>query len=95
MQENGLCAVEIDYPLIEPRYTLNAFLMNSQNAFKLINEFASIFRSYAYWSGGSVNFFQDQKKESVMLFSNNNVSEDGFIYANTPKTSRVKSFKIK
>ncbi len=95
MQESGLCAVEIDYPLIEPRYTLNAFLMNSQNAFKLINEFASIFRSYAYWSGGSVNFFQDQKKESVMLFSNNNVSEDGFIYANTPKTSRVNSCKIK
>ena len=68
MQQNGVCAVEIDYPLVEPRYTLNAFLMNSQNAFKLINEFASIFRSYAYWSGGTINFFQDQKKESVMLF---------------------------
>jgi predicted phage tail protein len=95
MQQNGVCAVEIDYPLVETRYTLNAFLMNSQNAFKLINEFASIFRSYAYWSGGTINFFQDQKKESVMLFSNNNVSEEGFIYSNTPKTSRVNSCKIK
>lgn len=95
MQENGMCATEIDYPLVEPRYTLNAFIMNSQNAFKLINEFASIFRSYAYWSGGSINFFQDQKKESVMLFSNNNVSEDGFVYSGTPKTTRVNSCKIK
>mgnify|MGYP003634262692 FL=1 len=95
MQEFGECAVEIDYPLVEPRYTLNAFLMNPQNAFKLINEFASIFRAYAYWSGGAINFFQDEKKDSVMLFSNNNVSKEGFSYSSTPKTSRTNACKIK
>ena len=51
------CAVEIDYPLVEPRYTLNAYIMDKQNAFKLINEFALIFRAYSYWSGGAINFF--------------------------------------
>ena len=94
-QESGECAVEIDYPLVEPRYTLNAFLMNSQNAFKLINEFAAIFRAFAYWSGGAINFFQDQKKDSVMLFANNNISKEGFSYSSTPKTSRTNSCKIK
>lgn len=94
-QEFGACAVEIDYPLVEPRYTLNAFLMNPQNAFKLINEFASIFRAYAYWSGGAINFFQDEKKDSVMLFGNNNISKEGFSYSSTPKTSRTNACKIK
>lgn len=93
--DSGLCAVEIDYPLVEPRYTLNAFMMSSENAFNLINEFASIFRAYAYWSGGAINFFQDEKKESVMLFANNNISKEGFSYSSTPKTSRTNSCKIK
>lgn len=89
------CAVEIDYPLIEPRYTLNAFIMNKENAFKLINEFAAIFRTYSYWSGGAINFFQDEKKDPVMLFSNNNISEKGFNYSSTPKTSRTNSCNIR
>ena len=91
----GECAVSIDSPLVEPRYTLNAFLMNSSNAFKLINEFAAIFRAYAYWSNGAINFFQDEKKEPVMLFANNNISKEGFSYSSTPKTSRTNSCKIK
>lgn len=94
-ENSGTCAVEIDYPLVEPRYTLNAFLMNSQNAFKLINEFAAVFRTFVYWSEGAVNFFQDEKKKPIMLFANNNISEDGFSYSGTPKTSRSNSCKIK
>lgn len=88
-------AVSVDYPILEPRYTMNAFIMNQDNAFKLINEFAAIFRSYGYWSGGSINFFQDEKKEAVMLFANNNISEEGFSYSSTPKTSRTNSCNIK
>lgn len=95
VKELGECATEIDYPLVEPRYTINALLMNAQNAFKLINEFASIFRAYSYWSGGSINFFQDEKKESIMLFANNNISKEGFSYSGTPKTSRTNACKIK
>ena len=95
IRELGQCAAEIDYPLVEPRHTINAFLMNAENAFKLINEFASIFRAYSYWSGGSINFFQDEKKESVMLFSNNNISNEGFSYSGTPKTSRTNACRIK
>jgi predicted phage tail protein len=89
------CAVEIDYPLLEPRYTMNAYIMDKQNAFKLISEFAAIFRAFAYWSGGAINFFQDEKKDPVMLFSNNNISEEGFSYSSTPKTSRTNSCNIR
>ena len=44
---------------------MNAFIMDQQNAFKLINEFASISRSFAYWSGGAINFFQDEKEKQL------------------------------
>lgn len=91
----GTCATSIDYPLLEPRYTFNGMLMSAQNAFKMINEFALIFRAYAYWAGGAINFFQDEKKDPVMLFSNNNISADGFSYSSTPRTSRTNSCKIK
>ena len=74
---------------------MNAFIMDQQNAFKLINEFASIFRAFAYWSGGAINFFQDEKRDSVMLFTNNNISDQGFSYSSTPKTSRTNACKIK
>tara|TARA_B100000989_G_scaffold109027_1_gene79949 strand:+ start:43 stop:1503 length:1461 start_codon:yes stop_codon:yes gene_type:complete len=69
--------------------------MDKQNAFKLINEFALIFRAYSYWSGGAINFFQDEKKEAVMLFSNNNISEAGFAYSSTPKSSRTNACNIR
>lgn len=94
LEESGESAVSIDYPLVEPRYTLNAMIMSPQNAFKLINEFAQIFRAYAYWAGGAIHFFQDEKKDSVMLFANNNISNEGFVYSSTPKTNRVNSCKI-
>lgn len=89
------CAVEIEYPLLEPRYTLNAYIMNQQNAFKFINQFTEVFRAYSYWAGGSVNFFQDEKKEAIMMFSNNNISEEGFSYSSTPKTSRTNSCNVR
>lgn len=92
---SGECAVQIDYPLIEPRYTINAFIMNQQNAYNLINEIAYIFRSYMYWSGGKINFFQDEKKEALMLFSNNNIEQTGFSYSNTPRTTRINSCKVR
>jgi len=93
--KGGQCAVSIDYPILEPRYTFNGMLMSSQNAFKMINEMAAIFRTYAYWAGGAINFFQDEEKEPVMLFSNNNIGAEGFNYSSTPKTSRTNSCKIK
>ena len=63
--------------------------MNQQNAFKFINQFTEVFRAYSYWAGGSLNFFQDEKKEAIMMFSNNNISEEGFSYSSTPKSSRT------
>ena len=93
--DDGHCATEIYYPLLEPRYTINAMLTSQQDAFKLINEMASVFRAFAYWDSGAIHFFQDEPRESVMMFTNNNIEKSGFVYSNTPRTSRANSVKIK
>lgn len=92
---DGQCATEIHYPLLEPRYTMNAMLTSQQDGFKLINEIASVFRAFAYWDAGAIHFFQDEPRESLMMFTNNNVEKSGFVYSNTPRTSRANSVKIK
>ncbi len=94
-QEFGYCVLEVDHPIVEPRYTMNALIMQEQNAFNMINEFAAIFRSYIYWSGGAINFFQDEKKEPVMFFNNTNVSSEGFTYKSTSKVERSNTCKIR
>jgi predicted phage tail protein len=92
---DGQCATEIHYPLLEPRYTMNAMLTSQQDGFKLINEIASVFRAFAYWDAGAIHFFQDEPRESLMMFTNNNVEKTGFVYSNTPRTSRANSVKLK
>lgn len=93
--DDGYCATEIYYPLLEPRYTMNAMLTSQQDAFKMINELASVFRGFAYWDAGAIHFFQDEPRESLMMFTNNNIEKSGFVYSNTPRTGRANSVKIK
>ena len=92
---NAECCAEIYYPVLENRYRFNALLTSPQNAFKMINEMANAFRAFTYWGGGKINFYLDEPKDSLLLFGNNNVSEEGFSYANTPRHSRTNACKIK
>lgn len=93
--DEGTCAAEVYYPVLEHRYKMNAVLSQPSNAFKLINEIADIFRAYTYWGGGKINFYQDVPTSSIMLFNNSMVSSDGFQYSNTPRSSRTNSVKVK
>jgi predicted phage tail protein len=92
---SAVCCAEIYYPVLENRYRFNALLTSPQNAFKMINELANSFRAFTYWGGGKINFYLDEPKESLLLFGNNNVSEEGFSYGNTPRHSRTNACKIK
>lgn len=95
-EENGAqCCAEIHYPVLENRYRFNAFLTSPQNAFKMINEIAGMFRAFTYWGGGKINFFLDEPKEALLLFGNNNISDQGFSYGSTPRAARTNAIKVK
>lgn len=78
---------------LEPRFTCNTIINSREDAFKVINDFASIFRSIAYYSVGSLNVMQDAKvdtnSEVFQLFTNSNVENGNFNYTTSPQSSRA------
>lgn len=63
---------------VEPRFTCNLYLQTREEAYKVINSMASIFRGMVYWSGGAITAVQDAPSDPVALFTPANVvSEEG------------------
>ena len=65
----------------EPRFTCNLYLQSRQEAFKVINDLASVFRGMVYWSSGSLTVSQDAPKDAVALYTQANVVNGQFIYS--------------
>lgn len=64
----------------EPRYTCNIYLQNRDEAFKVVNNMASIFRGMPYWSSGSITLGYDAPSDPVYQFTNSNVVDGTFTY---------------
>lgn len=72
----------------EPRFTCNLYLQSRAEAYKVINDLASCFRSMVYWAGGSMTLAQDSPSDAVGLFSQANVSGGLFTYAGSSAKAR-------
>lgn len=79
---------------LEPRFSCNIMLNSKQNAFNLIGNIASIFRSVAYWGGGAFNFSIDRPKEPTAIFNNSNVLDGSFSYGDILKQSRFTKVEV-
>jgi len=91
----GNCAVEYQFPLLEPRFRLNTILNTRENAFNVLKKMAEIFRAIPYWAEGAIFLSQEQKADPIMLFTNNSVGSDGFSYSSSPRTARYNSCTVK
>lgn len=72
----------------EPRFTCNVWINNRQEAYKLLNDFTSVFRGMAYWGSGAVTVAQDAPKDPVFLFTNANVIDGEFSYQGSSAKAR-------
>ena len=72
----------------EARFSFNANIQGSQEAFKLINEIAGVMRAYPIWSAGKISLAQDRPTDSSYLFSLANVTEGGFSYSGSSLKQR-------
>lgn len=72
----------------EPRFTCNLYLQSREEAFKVINDMASCFRSMVYWAGGAMTLSQDAPSDPVALFSQANVVEGLFTYQGSSAKAR-------
>ena len=72
----------------EPRFTCNLYLQTRQEAYKVLQDFASIFRGMVYWSTGSVTAVQDAPSDPVALFTAANVIDGKFNYSGSSLRAR-------
>jgi predicted phage tail protein len=77
---NQLVTTGLATPAQEPRFSCNVNIQNSEEAFTLVNNLLSVFRSQGYWSGGSVTIAQDRPKDSSYIFGPSNVIDGFFNY---------------
>lgn len=73
---------------LEPRFTANVLISTREDAYKVVNDMASIFRAIVYYNAGLIMASQDRPKEPIYLFNNSNVKDGEFTYSNTSKRVR-------
>lgn len=76
------------YGGIEPRFTCNLYITSREEAYKVVNEMASIFRAITYYSAGSIYTSQDSEKDPIWQFTNANVENGDFTYSSSAKKAR-------
>lgn len=78
---------------LEPRFTCNLLLGTREEAYKIINDFASIFRAMVYYGQGTIFAIQDSEKvtstlRELTVFTNSNVENGDFNYSSSSKRVR-------
>tara|TARA_R110001583_G_scaffold48407_1_gene151739 strand:+ start:10464 stop:15323 length:4860 start_codon:yes stop_codon:yes gene_type:complete len=77
-----------NFDILEPRFSANLYITSEVDAYKLLNDIASIFRGITYFANGKIFAYFDKKRDAVLNFTNANVKDGNFIYAGSAKASR-------
>jgi predicted phage tail protein len=73
---------------MEPRFTCNLYLQTREEAYRVINNLASIFRGIVFWSAGAITAVQDAPADTAMQFTAANVIEGRFNYQGSARKTR-------
>ena len=80
--------VDDGYGALEPQFTINYIITSREEAFKVLNDLASIFRGITYFANGLIFATQDKFKLPIYQFNNSNVANGNFTYASSAKRAR-------
>lgn len=72
----------------EPRFTCNIYLQTREEAYRVINGMASIFRGMAFWVGGGMTATHDAPSDPIALFTAANIIDGRFNYSGTDIKAR-------
>lgn len=72
----------------EPRFTCNAYLQTQAEAYRVIQDLASIFRGMVFWANGTIMATQDAPGDAVYLFTTANVIDGAFQYSGASLKAR-------
>lgn len=72
----------------EPRFTCNCYLQAREDAYKVLQDVASIFRGMAYWAAGNAVAVGDMPADPIYTFTAANVIDGKFRYAGSGLKAR-------
>ena len=72
----------------EPRFTCDIYLQKSEDAYKVMQDLASVFRGISYWAGGMIEAVCDMPADPVYSFTNANVIDGRFSYQGSSRQAR-------
>jgi predicted phage tail protein len=73
----------------EPRFTLNTVIAETQDAYNLLQNLSSVFRGMVYYANGVLQATQTADKTAVYNYTNANVIDAQFTYADSSKNARA------
>lgn len=78
----------------EPRFTCNTYIQAQEQAFKVLSDLASVFRGMLYWGQGQVVPVADMPKPILHNFTNANVVDGRFTYADSELKNRFSDTEV-
>lgn len=72
----------------EPRFTCNLYLQKQAEAYRVLQDLATVFRGIAYWGNGEIRAIQDRPEDPVYTYSPANVIEGQFNYEGSGRKTR-------
>lgn len=73
---------------LEPRFTCNCYIQARADAYKVLQDLASIFRGMAYWSAGGVVATADMPLDPAYVYAPANVIDGTFKYVGSSRKTR-------
>ncbi|WP_081056422.1 phage head spike fiber domain-containing protein [Burkholderia territorii] len=73
---------------VEPRFACNCVIQSAADAFKVLQDIASVFRGIAYWGPGAVVASADMPSDPVYVYTAANVIGGAFRYVGSERKTR-------
>ena len=72
----------------EPRFTTNVYIQTKADAYRVLQDLATVFRGLSYWGGGQITVTSDSPSDPVYTYTAANVIGGKFNTAGSPLKSR-------
>ncbi|RQT38397.1 host specificity protein J [Burkholderia contaminans] len=73
---------------VEPRFTCNCVIQSAADAYKVLQDIASVFRGISYWGPGAVVASADMPSDPVYVYTAANVIDGSFRYVGSERKTR-------
>lgn len=67
----------------EPRFTCNVYLQSREQAYTVLQDWASLFHGMSYWDGDKITVSADMPSDPVYSFSSANIIDGSITYSGT------------